>query len=74
MTYYLMLFLLAGFFLCRNHSVYRVGVAILQSPDWLDTYFQLPRYDAMLWNPKYWLLWTESDWRAWVARQPKVSA
>lgn len=75
MPFELMLcFALAAVFLLRNHMVYRARIAFIHADDFPVSYHALPEYDAMLLNPKYWLLWTKAHWRAWLARQQKASA
>jgi hypothetical protein len=58
------------FMLYRNSRVLRVRLDFIDTPGLFpEAYMALPSYDAMLDHPKYWLLWSTEDWRAWVARQ-----
>lgn len=71
--------IVTGFFLIRNRYVFKAGMDILEDkdktlPNRLDRYLSLPRYEDMLFNPKYWLLWTTDHWKAWLNRQAHVPA
>ncbi|MBC7602753.1 MAG: hypothetical protein H7255_08860 [Ramlibacter sp.] len=57
------------FLFVRNHAVYKVQIAFTYGPNWLRDYIALPNYDDMLCKPRYWFLWTERQWREWVARK-----
>lgn len=61
--------LFAAFLAVRNQCVYNVRIAAIDVNDRLRTYEALPSYDAMLYHPKYWLLWTRAHWFAWLARR-----
>lgn len=64
-----------AFVLIRNEFVYRVRIATLDLPSASDArrlYFALPSYSEMLHNPRYWLLWTQKHWMAWLARRGDV--
>ena len=39
-----------------------------------DTFKKVPGFDAMTLHPKFYLLWTEAHWRAWVERQQSEAA
>jgi hypothetical protein len=62
------------FMLYRNERVYQVRLAFIDAPDYPHGYQALPVYASMLENPRYWLLWTEADWRSWVNRRRSVAA
>jgi hypothetical protein len=69
--------IVTGFFLIRNRYVFKAGMDILEDkdetlPNKLARYLSLPRYEDMLFNPKYWLLWTTDHWKAWLNRQAHV--
>lgn len=34
----------------------------------LELFERLPGYFMATFSPRYWLLWNESHWRAWLAR------
>jgi hypothetical protein len=69
MTFYMVLLAACGYTLLRNHEVCRVRIAFINAGGlWDGTYEALPSYDAMLFHPKYQLLWTATHWRNWVGR------
>lgn len=41
---------------------------IHNDPEFPKQYDALPSFDAMLFNPKYCLLWTVSHWQKWLER------
>ena len=71
------LLLLAGlmilvFLFKRNQAVLDSCLGVLQfstADHSLELYEILPNYEAMLFNPKYWLLWTTKHWLGWIERQ-----
>lgn len=68
----LVLFVFCIFTMVRNQFVCSVRIAVIDANGLFDgRYETLPSYDAMVFMPKYWLLWTEGHWSAWIARQPK---
>ena len=62
------LFTLFIFIFCfatlRNASVLRVRLAFIDDTALYlgGKYDALPSYDAMYYNPRYWLLWTKKQW------------
>lgn len=50
----------------RNWCVYSIRIAFInQKP---AAYRQLPSYDAMMQNPRYWHMWTKKQWDKWLER------
>lgn len=56
-------------FLCalKNDATYRVRTAFIFSDRYPHDYNKLPSYEAMVWNPRHLLRWTEKSWREYVA-------
>lgn len=56
----------ALFFAFRNECVYSSRVALIYDDDFYGKglYEKLPNYDAALFNPRYWGLWTAAQWKA----------
>ena len=56
--------LLLVFLGCRNQAVYRVRIAFIDDKSLYDAgaYSELPSYDDMLYNPRYWSRWTKQQW------------
>lgn len=64
------LMLYCAFMLHRNTRVHDIRVAFINDRALFPlAYEALPSYDAMLYNPRYWLLWTKEHWVAWLARR-----
>lgn len=59
----------------RNLVTFKVRMAILHTRTPENEFAGnalhdlLPSYEQMLFRPAYWLKWTESDWREYIARQ-----
>ena len=53
----------------RNDAVFRVRMTFIDADDYPTGYHCLPSYRAMVFNPRYWLLWTTKQWREWIERQ-----
>jgi hypothetical protein len=57
----------------RNNAVLRIRAEILLNPK-LSVAFRnkrhssLPSYEAMVFSPKYWLLWSTESWERWIDR------
>jgi hypothetical protein len=60
---------LSAFILVRNGFVHGVRRHFIYEVEpFPEAYDRLPDYDAMMVNPKYWLLWTANHWKTWLAR------
>lgn len=73
----LLLLGLCVFLLVRNQYVYGATIRILRLKPIshaLHMNSRLPSYDAMLFNPMYWTLWTASHWIAWIERKEARTA
>ena len=59
------------FMLARNEMTYHVRGKFLKRPvnRWHEGYDLLPEYSDMMTSPRYYLLWTERQWDAWIAQQ-----
>jgi hypothetical protein len=63
-----------GFMLLRNHCAFKVEIHILgdkketRDRRWAR-YASLPRHEDMVFNPRYWLLWTPGQWMAWLDKK-----
>ena len=61
------LFVLLLLHSARNSMVLRVRLAFFDDPAcWPERYEALPSYDAMLYAPWYWHMWTTAQWRQFV--------
>jgi hypothetical protein len=72
----LALAVLLVFVAVRNGAVLQSRLAILDVKPiskGLDLHNALPSYEAMLFHPKYWLLWTAPHWLAWVGRRGRTA-
>jgi hypothetical protein len=58
----LFIFILMGLIAYRDWCVFITREALFDSDDELDKYLALPDYDAMVYNPRYWLRWTPAQW------------
>lgn len=51
----------------RNAQIYGVRIDfIFGTPAQRKAYDNLPKYGAMIWNPKFWLLWTTYQWSKYM--------
>lgn len=57
-------------FLLRNDAVYKVRCYFIDDKSlWMWGYLELPAYDEMLYNPKYWTMWSKEHWIKWVNKK-----
>ena len=71
MTYFLcfigILVFLCWFVLMRNFAILKVRLAFIDDKElWPKTYYSLPSYEAMVFNPVHWGRWTKAQWVRWV--------
>lgn len=56
--------------LVRNFVTHKIRIHVIDSGyDWVKRYDKLPSYETMLFNPKYWGLWTTRKWDSWIDKQ-----
>lgn len=73
MSFFFFILALGALFIARNEVTYRNRMAILHTSTPEDRFAGnelhalLPSYDQMMWRPAFWLKWTESDWREYIA-------
>jgi hypothetical protein len=54
----------------RNISVFKVRITFCDDPALYPVmYRRLPDYGDMLYSPRYWGLWTKSQWINWLSRE-----
>ena len=54
----------------RNQAVYLIRMYFINTDSSYPIAFRaLPSYDAMLYHPRYQLLWTKAQWLKWVKAQ-----
>lgn len=57
------------FLSCRNDRTLDIRRQFLMDQGlFTGAYEKLPHYGAMIFHPKYWRLWTKSDWVQWIER------
>ena len=54
--------------LVRNNVTCTIRIHVIYD-DWPKRYNKLPSYDAMLFNPRYWGMWTQKQWDSWIDKQ-----
>ena len=60
------------FSLLRNEVTFRVRLKFIDAN--FDLYNLLPDYYSIVFSCKYFLIWTESQWLAWVRRRREICA
>ena len=56
------------YFKIRENAIFRIRLTFWCDKD-RTVFFALPSHDAMVFHPRYQLLWTKAQWVAWVKAQ-----